>query len=845
MTQRLPIYEIEDDIAASLPEKKRIIVSAPTGSGKSTQVPQILLDHGLLGDGRVMILQPRRLAARLLAKRVAEERGCQLGGEVGYQVRLENRSSESTKILYVTEGILLRHLLSNPLLDGISAILFDEFHERHLYGDVTLGRALQVQESMRQDLMIGVMSATLDIPRIREYLDPCDVLASEGRTFPVDIEYLERKVDLKERGVWDVATNAFEKAAADTEGDVLIFMPGAYEITRTVESLHSSSAARGCVILPLHGELPNDAQDAAVANYDKRKIVVATNVAETSLTIDGVRTVIDSGLARIPRYDSHRGINTLLIEKISQASCDQRAGRAGRTAPGTCIRLWTEREHPERRKHELPEIKRLDLSEIVLTLMACGVPDVRKFPWLESPDEHSLERALTLLNDLGAVSADGKEMTRVGLRMVAFPVHPRYARMLLAADEYECVNQAALIAALCQGRSILIRNPGKQVAERRDELFGNDTRSDLLILMRAWQYAKRSNFDVGRCKHMGIHAGACRQAASAFEQFKRLAEKENLIADRPPAGEEAIQKCILTGFSDHLAMRFDMGTLRCAVVHGRKGTLERDSVVRDSRLLVAAEIHEIEGRQRDLNVRLSLATAIEDKWLKEIYPDDFEETERVRFDETQRAVVSERQTRFRDLILESRAGSEPSAEAAAALLAKEVSDGNLVLKNWNAAVDHWIVRVNCLSAWRADWAIPPITDEDRHSILEQICLGAVRYKEIKDKQVMPVVKAWLTQAQQSLVEKYAPERIKLPSGKNVKVKYAEGEQPSLSARIQDLYGTEGPLFIADGSVRLLIHVQGPNHRDVQITDDLSGFWKDAYPAIRKELQRKYPKHEWR
>jgi len=319
MAEPLPIYEIERDIIARLQRDKRLILSAPTGSGKSTQVPQILLKHGLLGSGQVVVLQPRRLAARLLAARVAQELGVKLGEEVGYQIRFENCTSAKTKIRFVTEGVLLRQMINDPKLSGVSAILFDEFHERHLYGDITLARTLDQQEKFRPDLMLAVMSATLNAGELKKYLSPCAVLASVGRMFPVEHEYAELPAYSDKRPVWEQAADAFSRYVhCGGEGDVLVFMPGGFEISQTIEAIRHTSEAKGFILLALHGELPPRDQDAAVARYDKRKVVVATNVAETSLTIDGVRLVIDSGLARVARYDANRGINTLLIDKISQ-----------------------------------------------------------------------------------------------------------------------------------------------------------------------------------------------------------------------------------------------------------------------------------------------------------------------------------------------------------------------------------------------------------------------------------------------------------------------------------------------------------------------------------------------
>src|SRR5260221_9136087 len=489
MAKPLPIYEIESAIVANVREHGRVIVSAPTGSGKSTQVPQMLLEHGLLGDGQIVVLQPRRLVTRLLAARVAWERKVQLGREVGYQIRLENVTGPETRIRFVTEGVLLRQMVHDPKLPGIAALVFDEFHERHLYGDITLAQALDLQESARPDLKILVMSATLDAARLEDYLKPCRVLESMGRMFPVNIEYSKSPSYQDKRPIWEQAASAFSDfVASGGEGDVLVFMPGSFEISQTLEAIRHSDESRGFVLLPLHGELSPGDQDAAIARYEKRKVVVATNVAETSLTIDGIRCVIDSGLARIPKYDPYRGINTLFVEKVSRASAGQRAGRAGRTAPGGCLRLWSAQEHSHRPQQELPEVKRLDLAEAALTLKAAGAEDLRRFRWLEAPEEQGLAHAEELLADLGALKTTGAgtQITEVGRKMLAFPLHPRYARMLLAAQQHGCVYQACLVAALTQGRDLLLRNVDRDTNSLREDLLGEKASSDFWVLMRSW-----------------------------------------------------------------------------------------------------------------------------------------------------------------------------------------------------------------------------------------------------------------------------------------------------------------------------------------------------------------------
>ena len=903
MAERLPIYEIERDIIARLKTDRRLILSAPTGSGKSTQVPQMLLQHGLLAGGQVVILQPRRLAARLLASRVAQELGVKPGEEVGYQIRFENCTSPKTRIRFVTEGVLLRQMIDDPDLRGISVLIFDEFHERHLYGDITLARALDLQEQHRPQLNLVVMSATLDAELLGGYLCRtgvapvsnqlsaqagqedgdrleacptfgCSILSSEGRVFPVETKYTADPSYTDKRPVWEQAADAFSRyVSAGGEGDVLVFMPGGYEISQTIEAIRHTSEAKGFILLPLHGELAPGDQDAAVARYDRRKVVVSTNVAETSLTIDGIRLVIDSGLARIPRYDANRGINTLLIEKISQSSADQRAGRAGRTAPGVCMRLWSREEHGHRAVQELPEIKRLDLAEVVLTLKAAGVEDLRKFRWLEPPDEHALVHAEELLEDLGALTKVGRAVpspprrdteiapyqteqkigdrrdvgptviTPVGRKMLAFPLHPRYGRMLLAAQEYGCVHQACLVAALTQGRDLLLRNVDRDTSSYREDLLGEKASSDFWILMRAWTYAAQNQFRLDACRRIGIHAVTARQVGPLFEQFLRIAKAEGLDVKPREVKDEALQKCILIGFSDRVARRLDQGTLRCELVHNRRGVLARESVVQQSPLFVAAEVREVEGRE--VNTILSLATAIEADWLREFYPEDMESSLHVQYDAAAKRVQAAELVKFRGLALSAKRVDPPPADLAARILADEIIAGRLPLPNWDHSVEQWLLRLRLLYEHCPELQLPPITEDDRKHIIGQLCHGAVSYKDIKEREVKPVVMSWLSEAQRGLLDKHAPERLTLPNGRTPKVAYEATGSPHISLRIQELYDVMHTPKIAMGRVPVLVHILTPGMKPIQITQDLASFWREHYPRIKSELQRKYPKHLWR
>lgn len=844
MPQTLPIDELRPALEQALPEHRRILISAPTGSGKSTRIPQILLDSGYFPAGQIVVLQPRRMAARMLAARVAWERGDFIGNEVGYQVRMQKRWGPATRIRYVTEGILLRELLRDATCRDVAAIVLDEFHERHLYGDVLLAHSLGLQQTSRPDLLIVIMSATMDDNSLRHLLNPCRLLFSEGRTHSVHVRYLSKPLTKKTQ-VWDAAGQTVADAMAEgLEGDILVFMPGAFEIRKTIEAIRRIRNTPDYCVMPLHGELPAHDQDAAMAPNKKRKIIVSTNVAETSLTIEGIRIIVDGGLARHPAFDPHRGINTLYIRKISQASADQRAGRAGRTAPGVCLRLWTEKEHDNRHLHDTPEIMRLELAEIFLLLKACHL-DSTSLPWLDSPPSHTHDQAITLLRNLGAVTGEQDIISPLGHQMAAFPMHPRYARLLLAADQFNCVREIALIAALAQGRSILITNPGKPALDRRASITRDSADSDFFTLMDAYAFAKNNQFRTTPCRDTGIHAQAANQAGSLMSSILAIAEEQGLRINREPASEETIGRCLTLAFIDQLAHRRDGGTLRCQVIHSRRGELAKNSAVRNTKLLVAAEIHEVQASRGDVTVRLQQATAVEESWLRESFPEDFREERVTDFDASGKRLVSIHQVRFRDLVLRRKPVGNPDAESAATLLAEAVYAGRFAIKAWDYRVEQWISRINSLSLWCPELKIPPVSDEVRRTLLQRICSGAFSAREVRDRPVWPVLRQWLDPAQQVDLDTYVPEKFSLPSGRNVKITYDECSPPKIAARIQDLYGVKDVLTIAKNRIRLCIHVLTPNQREVQVTDSLRGFWENTYPGVKKELQRRYPKHEWR
>ncbi|MEN8830190.1 MAG: ATP-dependent helicase HrpB [Lentimonas sp.] len=846
----LPIYEVADQIVDGLKTSGRIVLSAPTGSGKSTQVPQILVDRTDI-EGEIVVLQPRRLAARLLAKRVASERGGKLGDEVGYQIRFENLVSSKTRIRFVTEAILLRQILNDPNLKGIGAVVFDEFHERHLTSDLSIACALQAVQAERPDLKLIVMSATLDIDLLEEYLKPCARVEASGRMYPVESRFMGAALNRDAAPVWERAANAFKahfKSSAGT-GDVLVFMPGAFEIRKTIDAIQALPEARGYEVLPLHGELSPDAQDRAVSSGRTSKVIVSTNVAETSITIEGVRTVIDGGLARIARYDTRRGINSILVEPISRASAEQRAGRAGRTGPGACLRLWSEAEHASKAERDSAEVARVDLSETLLLLAASGVDQPETFAWFEAPEPRSIERASGLLHDLGALDGNGV-ITKIGRLMARFPLHPRYARMLIEADRLGVLDVVALIASLSQGRSIYRVSRDKRVRQAQLQQIEDhaDERSDFFVHLRAWEVARAAKFNAQACAQLGVHGASSRQAGEIARQLLSVAQRQGLDARTDPDMQDlevCISKCLLAGFSDHLAKRNDRGTNRCRMVHGRSGELRRESVV-GTELFVAAEIEERDVRG-EVTVLLGMATAVEFAWLEELFPDDFVDDTCTTYDPSVRRVVCRSERRFRDLVLESTDRGEPDYDQAAELLAAEVVAENLNLKGWDASVEQWIARVNFVAKHCPETEIPPIDQEARQLLIEQICHGALGYKEIKDLPVMATVKEWISLEQHYYIDTYAPATMDLPRRRNpAKIRYEADGRAFIASKLQDFYDVPGAsLKVANGQVALLVELLAPNQRPAHLTDDLDGFWDGAYKHVRKDLAGRYPKHEWR
>lgn len=834
----LPIDALLPQLELAWKRAPVLLVRAPTGSGKSTRLPLHLLQwNGFPQDQLLLVLQPRRVAARLLARYLAGLLGEAVGETVGYQVRFERQRSRQTRLLFVTEGLLLRWLTGGMDLRGVGGILFDEFHERHLEADVGLGLAVRAQASGWQG-RIGILSATLETIALQQLLPEAEVLQSAGRSFPVKVEF---RGGLAEERPAERAVKAVRKALREErEGDFLVFLPGAGEIEQAVRGVRGLREAAGWEILPLYGALSAEAQDRALRPGEGRRIVIATNLAETSVTLPGIRTVIDSGLARMPEYDQRRGVNTLLTERISRASAEQRTGRAGRVAPGCCLRLWTEADHARRPEQTPPEIERLDLTETRLLLeLTERADDLSFLP--QPPPAASWERAGRVLRELGALGEEG--ITVLGRDMAELPLHPRFSRILLAAREEGCLETMAAALALLEAGPLRERKVSKEV-ERQWARWTEAAEgfSDIYRDVLLWQeVAGRKEEAATFCRQWGLRFGAFRQAARIHRQLRGLVgdSRESALDLR-----RAFARSLLAGYADHLGLRH-RGTRSCLFCHGRRGEVVMDTVVEGAGLFVSVDLGEREvGGQ--VKVRAAGLTKVEEEWLEELFPGEVLTEETEVLDVARRGVVQRHCREFRGLVLREEEAGKPDPGKAAALLARGLREHGWPLKQWDAAAETWLRRANLLARLFPDWQLSPVGDEDRLLLLEQICEGATRYKEVKDRPVLPVLRAWLPVGMEEVMDRLLPERFPLPGTRGLKLRYEEDGTVVLPARIQQLYDVPGSsLTLADGRLRLRIEILAPNQRPVHITDDLDGFWEGAYLLIRKDLFGRYPKHEWR
>jgi ATP-dependent helicase HrpB len=839
--QPLPIDSHLHEILDAVRTHRIVVVEAPPGSGKTTRVAPALLERYSQSGSkdRIYLLQPRRLAARSVAERIAQENASAIGARIGYQVRFDHQISRDTQLIVATEGILLRRLQSDPALEDVSVVLLDEFHERSLDADLLLGMLRRVQETVRDDLRIVIMSATLDIDLIRDSLGEIPIIRVESRTFPV--RNLYKPMNPRDRLV-EHLVRVVSDSVQQYEGDILAFLPGAGEIHRAAEELNRTFVARDCDVLPLYGAMTLEEQSRVVQTGPRRKVVLATNIAETSLTIEGVRVVVDSGQARVMRFSPDVGLDRLCLESISQASATQRSGRAGRVAPGVCIRLWSEAADRARAGHLEPEIRRLDLCSAALQLVAWGEGESEDFPWLEKPREDAWQAANKLLEHLGAISR-GK-ITSIGIHMSQLPIHPRLARMVLEAADRGCLSRSALLAAMLAERDPFDR---REQRERSPSIHTKQTSkwfSDCLERLRVLERAlNRQHYE---SPFGELNFGALRTIASAAEQIE--SQTKSLVgsdpshdsnhgySDQDDAPEE-ILRSLLAGFPDRLARRRQSGKNNGLMVGGKGVTLHPQSGVLEPEFFLCIDLDG--GKGSDAIVRQ--ASGVEVDWIL----DKLVTSEECFFHPSQKQVVARRQTRWLDLVLqETPTAISDNAKAKAILMQGVRQYWDQAYPKDDESLCGFIERVRCLRDWIPELELPEIGLPLLEEVAEELCDGRRSLAEIRNAPWLDWLRARFTPDQLQAVDREAPARIQVPSGSQIKIEYEQGKPPVLPVKIQEVFSWRATPRIAKGRVPLLLHLLSPAMRPQQITDDLASFWANGYPEVKKELKRRYPKHSW-
>ena len=835
---------LREPLREALREPGAAVLVAPTGSGKTTGVPILLAEDPSI-RGRIVVLQPRRLATRVTATRVAALLGVPLGGaEVGFATRHERSIAANTRIRFLTEGLFLRQLLEAPDLPGIGAVVLDEFHERSLDADLLFGLIRSLRRT-RRDLRLLVMSATLSAEPIAEAL-AAPVLVASTRSFPVEIEHLARASrDEPEELAAEAVRAVLEGPQRSAAGDLLIFMPGVREIVRTIERLKGvASALREPLdLLPLHGALPPAEQDRALRPSPHRKAIVATNIAETSITIEGIRTVIDSGLVRVHRRHPQRPLDALRIEPTSRATSDQRAGRAGRTAPGRCLRLWSEAEQERRPAHADPEVRRVDLAGALLLLHRLGFGDPRAFPWLDAPEEAALLGAEQTLRLIGAIDREGA-VTAEGRRMAGLPVHPRLGRVLLEAAPRGVLDRAARCAALLSERDL---HPPGRAPDLSAFDRGDDPPSDLLRQERLLAAF------VAEGEHAAVPSGidrrALREAALAARQIERACG--DLAAAAPRGGSsESLLVALVRGFPDHLARKPDRLQAHGVMPGRRRVRFDRDSAMVGGSIegpALVLSIREAPGESGE--TLLSMATRLSPEWLLEALPDAIEERRELVWNARLAAVEERETTLVAGIEIDETRRPPRSPEriaAASALLAERVESGEASIPGWGEEVERWLDRVRCVAAWCPQRTLPSCDEGSLAAIRRAIVLaaGATRVRDLEGVSALAAVEGTLPREDAAFVRAMAPERIEMPSGFRMRIEYQPGQPPRGRARIQDLIGLAASPTVAGGRVPVLLEILAPNQRPIQVTADLASFWRELYPKIRGELSRRYPRHRW-
>jgi ATP-dependent helicase HrpB len=839
----LPIDEVIPSIVSALRAAPSVVIEAPPGAGKTTRVPRALLDAGFAANGgEILVLQPRRLAARMAARRVAEELGEPVGKSIGFQVRYEDQSSAATRVRFVTEGVLTRKIFANPNLPGISVVVLDEFHERHLDGDLALAWLRRLQSTSRPELKLVVMSATLDAEPVARFLGDCPRIRSEGKRYPVTIEPLARPDD---RATHELVASAVRKLCEQSlDGDVLVFLPGAAEIRRSAEAVAPVARAHNLLVHTLHGELSPAEQDRAIAKADRRKVLLSTNVAETSVTIDGVVAVIDSGLARIASHSPWSGLPLLKVSKISKASATQRAGRAGRTQPGRCLRLYTQHDFELRQAFDSAEIARADLSQLVLLLRSAGVRNVSDFGWFERPKDSAIAAAETLLQHLGALDTSGA-VTDLGRGMLRFPLHPRLARLLLEGELRGVAQDAALMAALLAERDVRSRD----TRDGREARYVEKGSSDLTALLDRFDHAARDR-DYERAREVGLEPASVAACDRAYRQLSAMVKNRAQKPADSTQYDRSLRLCLLAGYADRVGRvrrpsnasgRASEGA-EIVFAFGGTAKLAPTSAVTDADLVVALDAEERTDTRASSTVTVRTASAIESDWLLEMCTEHCVDSVETRFDSARDRVEAKRVLSYGSLTLEEKLLRDADPVLLAKSLAKAALDRGLEHFVDADQLHRVIARTRFVRAHFAAESLRELSLDSLAETLEQACVGLKSFAELKQANLLQVWLDGLLPAERRLLDEVAPERVELPGGRRVQVQYPKDGAPFIESRLQDFFGMADGPRIARGRVALVLHLLAPNTRAVQVTTDLAGFWSKHYATIAKELRRKYPRH---
>jgi ATP-dependent helicase HrpB len=834
----LPVDAHLDEVRQRLAERGSVVVVAPPGSGKSTRIPPDLISD----SGQVLLLQPRRVAARSLARRIASERGWQLGGEVGYQVRFEKVGSPATRLWVMTEGTLTRRLLDDPYLDGVSTVILDEFHERSLHSDLCLAWCAELRRTVREDLRLIVMSATLDAEPIAAFLGDVPIVRVATPTYPVQTRLIGGGDD---RRIGEQVAVAVADAIVDPEcGDVLVFLPGTGEIRAAQAALEGLAQKHSLAVLPLHGSLPPEDQDRALVEdaQGRRKVVLSTNVAETSVTIPGVRTVIDSGLARVARFDADSGFDRLVLERIPRSSADQRAGRAGRTAPGRCWRLWSNLEDHRLAAHADPEIARVDLAPTLLALKAWHGDDPRTFPWFVVPEAPRFLAGETLLHRLGALREPFGPRTPLGDVLAKLPVHPRLGRLLSAAREAGVPRLGATLAALVSERDI--RPP-----PRRDDRPPDPAPSDAIDRIERLTRAEHQRFRHS-LRDEGIDPIAAREIARVRDDLLSLVGDRRANDDPNQAEPREIARLLLAAFPDRVARRTAAMSDTCAMVGGITLEIDRVSTCaglpgrKRHELMCCYAIQSIGDRVRQ-RIIARQAAEIDESDLEAVLPGGLERRELVSYDAARGAVSGIVGWYWGDLCLRANPGAQLDPERVSACLAEALTPQARAFLAEDEACASLLLRVAWLRQQMPELELPDLDDAACAEIVRELCHGCRSRQEAAAKGRMVWLQAAIGHERARRVDQLAPERITVPTGSAIRLTYEDPQRPPvLAVRIQELFGLPATPTIRDGRVSVLLHLLGPNYRPEQVTQDLTSFWVNTYPQVRKDLRSRYPKHSW-